>query len=302
MPRRWRDCPAERGCHGHIDLAALSAPIPRRISDLTRRSIGLRTRVIGIDFSTDPARTGLAKATVDGVSGTKLIHELCTATASRPPRLETVVGWVRQARSEMPVLIAIDVPLGWPDAMKGRSFSTHRAGQPLEGGADWLFSRETDRQIRERLGKRPLEVGANLIARSAHGALGFLRDLSREIHRQMDVPLPLAWSPRDLADGPCVVEVYPAATLEAHRFPPGNYKKRGDDGLPARKRILDCLAAQRWRIEPNADYIAKNDHMVDAALCVLAGWDFLDERAPAPNPDVRQRAEREGWIWASQRR
>ena len=261
----------------------------------------LKTTVIGIDFSTDPAKTGLARATVNVESEERVLHDVCTGTAKLRPPMTTVVGWVRQVYTGMPVLIAIDAPLGWPDAMRGHTFTSHMAGDPLEDCADRLFSRETDRQIKDRLGKKPLEVGANLIARSAHGALRFLQELSREIDGQAAARLPLAWLPGDLAGGQCVVEVYPAATMKAHGISAGNYKKSGNDGREARKCIVECLKKQGWSFETDADDIARNDHMVDAAVCVLAGWDFLANDPPGPNADVRQLAEREGWIWAGRR-
>ena len=55
--------------------------------------------VIGIDFSTTPAKTGLAKATVaDGCAGA-VLHEVFTAT--RPhPRVQTVADWIQKVHNE----------------------------------------------------------------------------------------------------------------------------------------------------------------------------------------------------------
>lgn len=258
----------------------------------------MNTTVIGIDFSTDPNKMGLARATVNVVAGTIVLHKVLTATAKLPP-VQTVAGWVRQVCRDTPVLIAIDAPLGWPKAMRGHSFVSHSAGEPLEICADQLFSRETDREIEHRVGKKPLEVGANLIARSAHGALRFLRELSRDI--DTDAPLPLAWSPFDLERGPCVVEVYPGATMKAHRIPTGRYKKKGKDGLPDRHRIANCLRNGGMVFEMGINYVARNDYLVDAAVCVLAGRDFVAECAAGPDRKQRSAAQQEGWIWVHTR-
>lgn len=258
----------------------------------------METTVIGIDFSTSPAKTGLARATA--VESGAVLHQVRKAGIC--PRVETVVRWVRQVGSRMPVLIAIDAPLGWPDAMRDRPFTSHAAGHPLDGvRADRLFSRETDRQIDARLKKRPLEVGANLIARTALGALDFLRELNVEMNGPESPPLPLAWSPGNLALPCSVVEVYPAATMKAHDIPAGRYKKSGKAGHADRKAVVEALLKQGLKLEGSAGHVADNDDMVDAAVCVLAGWDFLAGRAVAPDSDTRRLAGREGWIWAADR-
>ena len=257
----------------------------------------METMVIGIDFSTTPAKTGLARATVADGCARAVLHEAFTATPVLRPRVNTVVDWIQQVRKGMPVLIAIDAPLGWPDGMKCPPFTSHVAGCALKVDADQLFARETDRQVQDRIGQRPLEVGANRIARSAHGALRFLQKLRDGSNGR--APLPLAWSPQDLETGPCVVEVYPAATMKACCISTGNYKKQ--DGQTDRDNIVKQLRKRGLTFKVGADEVARNDHMVDAAVCVLAGWDFLAGQAIGPDDNTRPMAEREGWIWARKR-
>ena len=256
----------------------------------------MNTTVIGIDFATKRAKTGLARATVDNVSGHTLLHEVCTASAQRP-RLKIVADWLAQRCNRMPTLIAIDAPLGWPDAMKDEPFTSHKAGKPLDICANRLFSRETDRQIHKRMGKRPLEVGAALIARTAHGALSFLQRL----RAVTDQPLSVAWRLEDLERGPCVVEVYPAATMIAHDISTGSYKKPGEDGRNDRERIVEALLKLDFKLDTDTDRgeVTRTDDTVDAALCVLAGKEFLAGCARAPDDDTRPIAHLKGWIWAS---
>jgi hypothetical protein len=58
-------------------------------------------------------------------------------------------------------LIAIDAPLGWPKPL-AETLIKHRAGMPIETPANAMFRRNTDLFIQTRLGKRPLDVGADV--------------------------------------------------------------------------------------------------------------------------------------------
>ncbi len=139
-------------------------------------------RVIGVDCATQPRNVGLA---------------LCTFTRGRPRVEEVAIGksWplideqVGQWMSAT-TLIAVDAPLGWPLPLS-QALADHAAGEELWGNANRLFRRTTDDVVAEALGKRPLDVGADRIARTAHTALGFVGRL-RDARR---LPIPLAWEP-----------------------------------------------------------------------------------------------------------
>ena len=62
---------------------------------------------------------------------------------------------------------------------------------PIETPANAMFRRITDVFIQTRLGKRPLDVGADRIARTAYAALAILAILRVEL----GIPIPLAWTP-----------------------------------------------------------------------------------------------------------
>ncbi len=141
--------------------------------------------------------------------------------------------------------------------------------------------------IWDRFGKRPLEIGANFIARTAHKTLGILDSLRKEAA----VPIPLAWC-SDFSDGVAAIEVYPAATLQSHGLPASGYKKPGD--VEVRRKIVDGLA-QRMGIEMSVRSIENNADVLDAAVCVLAAVDFLT--GETIQPEDLERAKREGWIW-----
>jgi hypothetical protein len=141
-----------------------------------------------------------------------------------------------------------------------------------------MFRRLTDDVIYDRLQRRPLDIGADRIARAAHSALRLLEDL----RQSLGLEIPLAWSshwPGRIA----AIEVYPAAT----RLALGLAKGRGSlEGLESRLRIPPQIPLE-------------SEHVRDALLCAVSGVEFLLNRAKAPTADQRQRAIKEGWIWAS---
>jgi hypothetical protein len=230
------------------------------------------TVILGIDCATQPGKTGLALAELRDEA--VRIDRCRVGSKSEPPT--AIAGqWLRDNDD---VLIALDAPLGWPRSL-GRELATHLAGAALHTGSNELFARDTDRAIWERLGKQPLEVGANLIARTAVAALLFLEQLRQATGR----PIPLAWSALERQPW-SAIEVYPAATRIAH----GIVDKGGC--LQGTEALIDCR-----RIAP--DVLACAD-AADACLCALAGADFLLGRAVAP--DDLETARVEGWIWAAE--
>ena len=140
--------------------------------------------LIGIDSATDPKKVGIALARRGEDGRWALVAaERGEAHASLAARL---ASWLPASG---PALLAIDAPLGWPRAL-GPALSRHVAGDPLTEAPGQLFGRSTDRFVRERIGKRPLEVGAERIARTAHAALRLLAD----VRERSGLAIPLAWS------------------------------------------------------------------------------------------------------------
>lgn len=201
--------------------------------------------------------------------------------ASAANALATVVApTLREAGH---ALIAIDAPLGWPREMADALFG-HKAGDALAVEKNRMFQRETDRQVHARVGKKPLEIGADRIARAAHSALSVVDSLRVET----GLPIPLAWRP-DFA-GVCAIEVYPAATLKVRDLPYTGYKK--PEQLDVRRCIAHGLADE---LDGIVEYEAGNPDIFDACICLAAARDFLDGLAPGPaDADL---ALREGWIW-----
>jgi hypothetical protein len=107
------------------------------------------------------------------------------------------------------------------------------------------------------------------------------------------MPIPLAWTPTDVSRV-AAIEVYPAATLVAHRIQSTGYKKR--DQTDERHEIIVTLRT-KLTIGESVPDLATSADLVDAAVCVLAGADFISGRAMGP--EDRTLAEREGWIWTA---
>lgn len=237
--------------------------------------------VVGVDCATQEERTGLAYGTLDQ-SGKLELKRVTLGTAGESASA-TVAGWIGGAER---YVVAMDAPLGWPVAL-GASLVGHKAGEPIAVAAERLFRRDTDRFVHAQLGKTPLEVGADRIARTARAAL----ELLQRIREDSGLALPLVWSPGASSGA---IEVYPAATLLSRNISPSGYKGDSSAGRKARGVIFDRLQHE-LNSAVTRELMIENDHLLDAALCVLAAADFARGHAHAP-PD-RATAEREGWIW-----
>jgi predicted RNase H-like nuclease len=243
--------------------------------------------IIGIDCATQPQKTGLALGTWDGTAVS--LHTI-TLGQKNQPLAQTIASWLP---ANQPTLLAIDAPLGWP-ADLGDQLASHQAGEPLPVPPNTLFRRETDQHIWQRTGKLPLDVGADRIARTAHAALTLLADL----HQLTGQPIPLAWQPQNLHPL-SAIEVYPAGTLKMLFDPRRVPRYKGKDGENGRIAILNLLK-NNVTLPQRTGLLQNNDDALDAALCVLAGADFL--RGLATPPENQARAQKEGWIWVRTQR
>src|SRR5260370_16714623 len=165
--------------------------------------------IIGVDCSTDEAKTGLALAIISGAV-------LTIKVARRASRSRKAKEWIQEwARGHERVLIALDAPLGWPAPLAG-ALSGHQAGMYIDRPSDALFLRHTDHEIQRRFGLHPFSVGADRIARTAVASLNLLQELRTECGEAIDLAWATTW------DGHIgAIEVYPSATRAAHGAIPG---------------------------------------------------------------------------------
>jgi len=265
-----------------MSLTALAATGHRpEEGDLSgHRNGGGSALIIGVDCATDPRNVGIAVARLCG-------DGLCLKSVTTGSGAGNQARWIAEQIAESDrVLLALDAPLGWPKPL-GQELVDHRSGQPISTQADQMFRRHTDIEIKRRVGKRPLEVGAALIARTAVAALSLLEG----IRQATNEPIDLAWEP-GFSQRVAAIEVYPAATLMMLGLRSTQYKKK--DQRDARIEIAEGLCSQIEGLAKAPD-VVDNDNLLDAVVCAIAGADFLNERAVAP--DSTRLAKREGWIW-----
>ncbi len=241
--------------------------------------------IVGIDCATLPKKTGLALATFS--KGRLLIDE-CRIAYVRSPVSAQIYSWVQDVG---PALLAVDSPLGWPSAL-GKTLSTHLAGRSISQDSDQLFRRYTDQVVRKLLGKAPLEVGADRIARTAVVALSLLAGLSELVGKE--IPLASRAVP---GSGIRAIETYPAGTLRAYER---MGKVRATGNVDARKRALLKVLERdgRIRFSPGSRKTLANEHVLDSVLCVVAAMDFVEGHVISPGSGMESRlARKEGWIW-----
>jgi predicted RNase H-like nuclease len=241
--------------------------------------------IIGIDCATDAKKVGLALGEL--TPGGLVVRELLTGDRAKPSLHELLAHWIR---ASTPALLALDAPFGWPIGMRC-ALQHHLAGLPLTVEPNHMFRRLTDRFVKIKTRKTPLDVGADRIARTAHSALVLLENTRRTLGHD----IPLAWSPRS-SSGVEAIEVYPALTLLALDLDPRNYKS-GEAGRVARGVILDALKKHIRFDEAVEEGVLAVSDLMDAVLCVLAGRDFLCGNCFEPPQNHIPIVRNAGWIW-----
>ncbi|MFP4375686.1 MAG: DUF429 domain-containing protein [Spirochaetales bacterium] len=297
--------------------------------------------ILGLDCAAQPERFGIALARIgtssfewlaaaQGQKGESIAkhchallrsHGLCSDTDSS------------QRRYHQNLTVALDAPLGWPETL-AQALSGHHAGQPLPADSNTLFRRATDNVVRRVLGKRPLEVGADRIARAAVTALSVLGELREELGLALPVAVGSGEGSQATQAGgyrrarppaEVALEVYPAALLMQADLQSRSYKLR--DQRATRQEILGGLATALPEVKPIPGAILEtalaNADVMDALLCVVTGWLYLEGRCIGPEIEVthdktdsglphqrgepavrhtsREAIRREGWIWLPDR-
>ena len=254
--------------------------------------------IVGIDCAAAAERTGFAVAHFEG--GLLTVKECWVGKKgdAAGAQVERLVPVLQEARS---TLLALDSPLGWPAAL-GPHLAVHQAGRPIRAEADALFRRLTDKVVRERIGKNPLEVAADRIARTARAALLVIGALEERLQVRID----LAWSPV-IGEGVKAIEAYPAGTLRSYLLARGHGRADGTStdrakglggsgaGFSDKKGLLRFLARRgALRMNVRSDLA---DHRLDAVMCAVAARDFLLGESITPSELQMEAARKEGWIW-----
>jgi len=188
------------------------------------------------------------------------------------------------------IIMGIDSPLGWPAGF-GLSLKDHIAGNNINIDATSFFERETDKFIYKTFKKKPLEVSADRIARTAYYTLNRINTINNKIATKYEI----LWNHNNpLSKG--FIEVYPAATLLANEIEIKGYK----DNKNCRERILEELKSKyNFVITQNID-ITTIDHDFDAFICCLAIHDFIQRNVYFPDNQINK-YKTEGWIWTKRK-
>jgi predicted RNase H-like nuclease len=243
----------------------------------------MRATIVGIDCAVDYRNIGLALGSMEQPQPRIVKVEAGSRVQSDAELVELIARWIPESG---PILISLDAPLGWPTKL-GEVLPHHSAGRPINECPNKIFRRLTDCVVKEKIGRQPLDIGADRIARTAHAALALLQRL-REITGQA---IPLAWNPA-IRDGLSVIEVYPAATLTVHGIQASSYKRKNQE--EERKEIVGRLG-KYLALPSDTSLVVSNADVLDAVVCILAAADFLLGKAIQPTD--RRLAEKEGWIW-----
>ena len=247
-------------------------------------------RIIGIDCATQPNKIGIALSKLENDHLIIQHVQRGNENASTIPEIAGLLGkWMADSK---PTLLALDAPLGWPVGIR-RALRHHQAGHPVRVERCQMFHRVTDQFVEQKIGKRPLEVGADRIARTAHVALELLGCVRENTNKM----IPLKWDSAPLTDVQAI-EVYPAVTLLSLGIEAKKYKSTKKDEIPcARKSIIKKLKHHIEFNQATEALMEKNDDLIDAVLCVLAGADFLNGKCYEPPENTKKIVLIEGWIW-----
>jgi predicted nuclease with RNAse H fold len=244
------------------------------------------TLTVGIDLSSDPARTAACAvawrdghATVDALEmglDDGALHE-------RIRRVDAAGG-----------VTGIDAPFAWPVPFREAIDAHARDGSfPADYRDPRLQFRATDLFVAgPPIGRRPLSVSTNLIGVTAMRCARLLHEVGLR-----------RGAPVDPAGADGIAEVYPAAALvawggRAAGLDPQGYKT-GPAAAAARGRLVAALAGWPWLALPAAaaEACARSDHALDAVLAALAARAAQRGLTHAPQSDEqRALAAVEGWI------
>lgn len=175
-------------------------------------------------------------------------------------------------------VIGIDAPFGWPDDFVAAVANwTAVAWSPV--GRDRFQFRETDRQVRKKVGHWPLSVSTDRIALPAMRAMALL-------HRH---------GVTDRSGDGRFFEVYPAASLYIWNLCCQGYKRVDAECFLLRSEILGGLRACFPWLEVSENFADSSDSL-DALIASLTARAASQGLTIKPSSTQAAAAKREGWI------
>lgn len=221
-------------------------------------------RTLGIDLAAQPKHTGACLVEWrDGAAEAEVVSGVLDD--------DRLVALAEDAD-----LVAVDSPLGWPDAFVTAVSTYHRGGEWPAVEPVSLRYRTTDLHLITTTGARPLSVSSDLIANCAFRAARLERALG----------------PGSRAGQGRLAEVYPAGALRSWGMPATGYK--GREGAGVRAVIIEAIRQEWLSVDEAA--LQRRDHDLDALICALVARAVATGRTEKPSPEQADAAAREGWI------
>jgi predicted nuclease with RNAse H fold len=224
-------------------------------------------KLVGIDLSTDPGKCGVcvledALITYVGLGDSALQHP----------------QWLLVHCAGADV-VAIDVPFGWPKPLVD-SLASYVIGVPLNRNRRQYQLRTTDLWVKQTLPlSNPKSVSTDKLGSTAIVGTNLLHDLSRK---------GFGLSPQESGAHPTVIEVYPAASLQAW----GLSGMRKEDVIGSLKQKFAFTTSK-----VNGKTILTNAHCFDALIATLTARAYVDGDTSDPPSDIPCDVLRaEGWI------
>jgi predicted nuclease with RNAse H fold len=221
---------------------------------------------LGIDLSSMPKGTAACSIVWNG-----------NRAIANPPMVHCTDEALYSLISESDV-IGIDAPFGWP-----QDFAAAVANWTLDAwtseARDRFQFRETDRVVRDHLGRWPLSVSTDRIALPAMRAMALLRR-----HHINDRS----------GDGK-FFEVYPAGSLSCWKLRFRGYKRDDEECLGFRKDILSELRRRLPWLEVPMSY-AESADALDAMVASLTARAAAQGLTAKPDHAQLEAARSEGWI------
>lgn len=230
----------------------------------------------GVDLAADTKKTALAVIRWD--AGRAVVERLVLGATD-----DVIVEVAASAD-----MIGIDCAFGWPDDFV-EFVSRHAAGGRVDlsrdSGIDWrrrLAYRETDRDILRRTGRSPLSVATDRLGLTAMHCAALLDAIADRIG-----PVARSGSGR-------VVEVYPGASLRVWGLSRANYKV---DAAVRGEAVAHLQRAAPWlELGPAEHDMVRSDDAFDAVIAALIARAHAVGGTHAVPAELREQADREGWI------
>ncbi|WP_199281641.1 DUF429 domain-containing protein [Salinibacterium sp. CAN_S4] len=232
---------------------------------------------VGVDLAAEPKKTAIA--VVQWVGSTATVRHLQLGVTD-PEIVELSVDAAK---------VGIDCAFGWPDEFV-EFVAAHSRGEvaPRElAGADWrrrLAYRDTDRFVREKVGRWPLSVSTDRLGLTAMHCAELLAAFERHGHVIVDRS----------GEGR-FAEVYPAAALRFWGVAVDGYKT----DPPARAAATANLRAAAPWLDLGDDHLglmATSDDAFDAVVAALISRASAQGTTWGIPEQSRERATREGWM------